>query len=358
MKKIIVLNWAISKETSWHWNLFKGLHDNYGYEFTVISGRKHWEPRGGGISPIYEEEKGIKCYRIFKSIPDFKESFNHRLKEVVNILSKDKHDLILCFHQANLGKAKKIQEKLNLPIVLIVEQAFRLSGIQNGAINDGWKQKIKDTDLIISWSPQDKEFEERTKVKYLPFGGCFSNIENYVKSYDEKKKNAIAIYQGSITDGFKNQEDFLIDIPRILTETPIKKMIINGYPLHPESKNIIDRLIKMFPGRVEHKLLQGRLNVLYNLSEAFVGYCPVQDSIMCNFPIEAFGINVPMLMNKITYNVDNNDFFIKNIKNIDTLFNNKSYYEHLTNKAKNYYDKNHSLTAMCDKYHKELRKVG
>lgn len=350
--KILVLNWGIAEEYSWQHTLFEEMAF-LGCEFTVISAQKAWAPRGGKKYPREESYNGIRYLRWYEDIPHFKENLEHDVSFIIDKLN-EKFDIVWAFHQANWVIGKKFASKLNCKLIVTCEQAFRTSGYASGSITERWKEIMKSTDLIISWAPQDKNHEKEIGVKYLPFGGCFRDIEMKQVGYGEKKMNPFAIYQGSLSPNFKNQDAMTDDINWILETNLVDKFVINGYPLTENSKTILNNLRSKWGRRFEYSMLIGREKVIDSLKGALFGYSPMKPTILSNFPYEAFGVCVPMFM---PYIKNAADYIVTSRQGIISTINNVKKYLRITTKARAYYDATHSVEMMGQNYYDAIGEI-
>lgn len=353
--KIFVVNWALHKSVSWHWALFETLHEKYGYEFTIISGKKMWAPRGGFVADEYEEGKGIKCYRVFEDIPNFRDHLADDVDRLICDYDIADHDMILCFHQANFMSVKPIVDKTNVPLVLLCEQAFRTSGAQAGELTPRWKEILRTCEKILTWSSVDVEYEDATGAEYVPFGGCLEVYPSLPRDYDEKVKEGICIYQGSLTGAFKNCVDFNISVPRILERTPVKKMVIQGYILEDGYRVMINELKRRYGDRVEYRYIPSRAEAVEELSKAFVAYTPMKGGIMSNFPIETFAMGVPAYMPFIR---EHEEFkHMDRWQQIEYFFKHPGAYRDVVDYNRKFYLENNSCVGLADHYYRKLEDV-
>ena len=347
--KILVLNWGVAAEYSWQHTLFEEMV-HLGCEFTIISAKKAWAPRGGRIYPQEEEFVGIKYLRLYDDISHFKGNLKNDVDFIIDMIA-EKFDVVWSFHQANWIIGREFAAKLKAKHVVTCEQAFRTSGLQAGHITDRWKEIMAETSLIISWAPQDAKHEKEIGVKYLPFGGCFKDIETKWVGYGDKKTKPFAIYQGSLSPNFKNQDAMVDDIGWILEANIVEKFVINGYPLTEKSKQILKTLKSQWGERFEYSMLIGRELVMDSLKGALFGYSPMKPSILSNFPYEAFGIGVPMYM---PYIVNAADYIITEKEELlKTIKDRRTYVQKIT-KAKAYYDATHSVEMMGQNYYNAI----
>lgn len=344
--KILVLNWGVAAEYSWQHTLFEEMVF-LGCEFTIISAKKAWEPRGGKIYPKEESYPGITYLRLYDDIPHFKGHLKNDVDFIINMLNQ-KFDLVWTFHQANWIVGKEFSEKLKCKHIVTCEQAYRTSGLASGHITDRWKEIMDTTSLIISWAPQDAKHEKEIGVKYLPFGGCFRDIEMKWVGFGDKKKDSFAIYQGSLSPNFKNQDAMVSDISWILQNNLVKKFVINGYPITEKSREIIKTLQSKWGKRFEYSMLIGREAVMDSLKGALFGYSPMKPSILANFPYEAFGIGVPMYM---PYVKESADYIIRTPNILKTTIGSHKKYHSVVMRAKAYYDATHSVEMMGQQYY-------
>ena len=348
--KILVLNWGVAEEYSWQHTLFEEMVF-LGCEFTIISARKAWAPRGGKTYPREEEYPGIHYLRCYNDIAQFKRELKNDIDFIISTVG-NKFDIVWAFHQANWHISKEFAKRLNAKHVITCEQAFRTSGFAAGSITDRWKEIRETTDLIISWAPQDKIHEKEIGVKYLPFGGCFPDIEMKWVGYGEKLVSPTGIYQGSLSPNFKNQKAMVKDINWLLESNIAEHFVINGYPLTEESRKIIKTLESRWGDRFIYKMLIGRENVLDSLKGALFGYSPMTPSILSNFPYEAFGIGVPMYMPYISEN--SADYIIRDRGVLAKTLKSRDEYNKIVTKAKAYYDATHSVEMMGYNYYKAI----
>lgn len=347
--KILVLNWGVAAEYSWQHTLFEEMV-HLGCEFIVISARKAWAPRGGKIYPREEEYPGIKYLRYYDDIPHFKQ----RLKDDIDYLADlvgPRLDIVWTFHQANWYIGKDFARAVNAKHVVTCEQAFRTSGLAAGHITSRWREIMDTTDLIISWAPQDEKHEKEIGVKYLPFGGCFPDIEKKWVAWGEKLTDPIGIYQGSLSPDHKNQGVMFTDISWLLENNVCQRFVINGYPLTEESRKILDTLSAKWGDRFEYSMLIGRENVIDSLKDALFGYSPMKPAILSNFPYEAFGVGVPMYM---PYVQDAADYLITDRNKLLKSLKSRSEYNRIVTGAKAYYDATHSVEMMGHNYYKAI----
>lgn len=347
--KILVLNWGVAAEYSWQHTLFEEMVF-LGCEFTVISARKSWAPRGGKVYPKEEEYPGIKYLRLYDDISHFKGNLQNDVQFVIDMMS-DNFDIVWTFHQANWMSGVQFARRLKCKHVMCCEQAFRTSGLAGGSITQRWKDIQMDTDLIISWAPQDKNNEKVLGIKYLPFGGCFRDIESKQVGYGDKIKDPFAIYQGSINPDFKNQDAMIDDISWILENNLVKKFVVNGYPITEKSKKIINQLKARWDSRFKYSMLIGREQVMDSLKGALFGYSPMKPAILSNFPYEAFGIGVPMYM---PYIRQAPSYIVTSKQGIQSTISNVKKYHRITTKAKAYYDATHSVEMMGQNYYNAI----
>lgn len=347
--KILVLNWGVAAEYSWQHTLFEEMV-YLGCEFTIISARKAWEPRGGRIYPKEEQYPGITYLRLYDDIPHFKGNLANDVDFILSMLNQ-KFDIVWTFHQANWYIGKEFSEKLKCKHIVTCEQAFRTSGLAAGHITERWKEIMEKTDLIISWAPQDAKHEKQIGVKYLPFGGCFRDIETKWVNFGAKNKNKFAIYQGSLSPNFKNQDAMIEDISWILQSKIVDYFVINGYPLTEQSRKILKVLQSKWGDRFEYSMLIGREAVLDSLKGALFGYSPMKPSILANFPYEAFGVGVPMFM---PYVKESADYIIKDQTTLQRTVKNLTKYNAIVARAKAYYDATHSVEMMGQQYYNAI----
>lgn len=351
--KILVLNWGIAEEYSWHHSLLKEMAA-LGANITVVSAVKAWAPRGGKLYPEEETHDGLHYLRMFSSISDFKNNLIGRMSQVLDKTGRV-FDIVWTFHQANWVAGDMFRDVLGCKHVLVCEQAFRTSGLHSGLITERWKEIQERTDLIISWAPQDKKNEEAIGVKYLPFGGCYPGIEEKVVPWGLKwEKSAYAIYQGSVAPHFKNQQAMAGDISRILDSQVVENFVLNGQPVDDAGRRIIDELKNQWGDRFHYSMLVGRDAVIQSLRRAVFGYSPMKPDILSNFPFEAFGVGVPMYMPYI----ENPPGYVEtNWKKLCKMIMNRSAYEAQVTKGRGFYDLNLSTEVMGLRYFNALEGV-
>lgn len=351
--KILVLNWGVAKEYSWHHSLFEEMVQ-LGAEITVVSAAKAWEPRGGGTYPYIETDiPGLRYFRLFSTISDFKANLRRRLPEVFAHTDTD-YDIVWTFHQANWISAIEVLKEVKAKHVLVCEQAFRTSGLQAGAITGRWRDIQETTDLIISWAPRDKENEKEIGVKYLPFGGCYPGIDDLLLPWGHKWKEPYAIYQGTISGYHKNQEALMKGIKQILDAELVEYFVLNGYPIDKVSEKLLKDMESAFGDRFKYKLLIGRDEVFRWLRGALFGYSPMKPDLLSNFPFEAFGVGVPMYM---PYIENPPNHLITDWKKLSQVVVNQKLYDRFASEAKGWYDMNLSTEVMGQEYFDALEGI-
>lgn len=350
--KILVFNWGVAEEYSWHHSLFQEMA-RLGAEITVISAKKAWAPRGGKEYPEIEEYPGLRYFRPFEDIGHFKRDLWKMRGEVFSFINFD-FDIIWTFHQANWINAIKYLDEIKAKHVLVCEQAFRTSGFEAGDITERWREIQKTTDLIISWAAKDRYNEEKIGVKYLPFGGCYPGIEKLLLPWGMKWKQPYAIYQGTITGHHKNQEALLGDIKTIMDSEIVDRFIMNGYPMDKVSEKLLKIADERWGDRFQHKMLVGRDEVFRWLRGAVFGYSPMKPDLLSNFPFEAFGVGVPMYMPYIERPPKT---VITNWREMMELVTNRKEYDRFVQMARGWYDMNLSTEVMGQNYFDALEGI-
>jgi hypothetical protein len=259
------------------------------------------------------------------------------------------YDILWTFHQANWANSQLWLKFLkNCRSVLVCEQAYRTSGFHhNNKVTGRWKEIQDSTDLIISWASVDKENEKAIGVKYMPFGGCYPGIEELVMPWGHKFKKLYAIYQGTLSPHFKNQEALVKDISQILDSQIVDHFVINGYPIDKRSEKIIGELKERYPDRFRHEVLVGRHKVFSWLRGALFGYSPMKPHLMSNFPYEAVGCGVPMWM---PYLETPPNYIVKRWRDITRIVSHREAYEQQVQIGRQFYETNLSVEIMGQGY--------
>jgi glycosyltransferase involved in cell wall biosynthesis len=244
--------------------------------------------KGEGSCPEYEVMAGVPIYRLFKNTLDMFVFPRGKLKACLKIASELKPDLIFCSQEQNLRLAKLLQKNINVPIVLLVEEASTLStgerhpsfqfeflmsllGIPFG--RRFWDWLCKNSSAIITCHPGDnRNLRSLSRfgkpVYYLPWP---THIPEPIMQETFPKQNR-GIYIGSLYP-FKNTQVFEELLPRILKETKTEEFLVIGPGPHAK---MIQDLQKTSKNKVTYLVGVSRFDALKMIASSYYAFTPVK----------------------------------------------------------------------------------
>ena len=289
-----------------------------GAKLAIITG-KSLGLKGKGDLPTYENMDGIPIYRLYKDLQDMFLFPNKAIKQILEIAKDLKPDLIFCSQELNIRLALLIQKSIKKPIVLLVEDAGRISsgeelsslkmksalfvfGIPSGL--KLWSWLCEKSDILITCSPRDQQnLKSLSKfdkpVFYLPWP---SHVPADLKVDSVRGKQGI--YVGSLYP-FKNTQEFEETLPIILEKTQTKRFIVVGTGLHVP---IIKNLQIKYGDAIRYIDHLPRNEALKLISESHYAYSPVKLGGW-GFIGDCWSVKTPVVM---THNDDN---YVVNDKN-------------------------------------------
>ena len=318
---------------------------NNGVNLSIFASRALVQKGQGSLSS-YEDMDGIPIYRIFNKPFDMFNPSQKNVKECLALAKAAKPDLIFCSQEFNMRLALELQKSLHVPIVLLVEDAGRLStgkahrslprnivmallGVPRGP--KFWTWLCKGASAIVTCHPRDQsslvQLSQHNKpVYYLPW-------PTYVPadfSFPLEKNKNRAIFVGSLYP-FKNTQEFEITLPMILKETPTKELLVIGPG--PHSK-IIQKLSRQTAGTIKHLYGLPRLEALRLIAESYYAYTPVIVGGW-GFIGDCWSVKTPLVMSHNDNYVVNNfnalvsEDFAGLISNINRLYDDPECYRML-----------------------------
>ena len=245
--------------------------------------------KGVGQSPGYENMEGIPVHRLFRNSFDILLFPGRKLNESLQIAKNLKPDLIFCSQELNMPLAIALKRHLNVPLVLLVEDAGRIFsgevtkniGIPSsfGMLMHGipkgpkfWYWLCKNSSALITCHPRDQIILEKLShygkpVFYLPWPTSLSKDLGPLPS----KQQCRAVYVGSLYP-FKNTQEFKSTLPRILKETDTKEFIVVGPGPHAR---IIKALQTETHSAIKYIQHLPRKVALQLIASSFYSYTPV-----------------------------------------------------------------------------------
>jgi len=289
--------------------------------------------RGKGQQSSFEDMDGVLVYRLYR---DLRETFifpRAHLKKVLQITQHFKPDIIFCSQELNMRVAVLLQKHLNLPIVLLVEDAgrifsgeeygqrirtnllFRLLGIPVG--RKFWLWLCDNASALITCHPRDKLILDRLSecgkpIFYLPWP-TYVPIDFKPSS---SRKHSRGVYIGSLYP-FKNTQEFEWTLPRILRETPTKEFVVVGPGPHAK---MVKHLNRITSGSVKYIQELPRIDALRLIASSYYAYTPVARGGW-GFIGDCWSVRTPIVMS-------HNDNYVMNevnamvAENYDSLIHN------------------------------------
>ena len=253
----------------------------------VVIASKSLALKGKGSLPEYSNMNGILIHRIFRNNIDIFVFPSRKLKKTLEIARGLKPDLIFCSQELNMRLALVLQKFLEVPIVLLVEDAGILySGEAYSSLKwkllmrmlriptspSFWNWLCKGASAIITCHPRDRSHLEqlsryRKPIYYTPWP---TYVPLTVNSSIIRKKYR-GVYIGSLTP-FKNTQEFERTLPRILKETYTREFIVVGLGSHAK---IMTNLQKETMGSIRYIAELPRIKALELIASSYYAYTPV-----------------------------------------------------------------------------------
>ena len=342
-----------------------------GVNLAIITGRS-MGLKGQGKLPAYEDMDGIPIYRLYESI-DMWLFPKKALTKILKIAKDLKPDLIFCSQELNMRLALMIQKTLKKPIILLVEDAGRISsgeayrsikmkslmfafGMPSGPTL--WSWLCQKSDAVITCSPKDQDnlvslSKHNKPLYYLPWPSHVPENLEYATTRDRGK----ALYIGSLSQ-VKNTQEFEQTLPVILRETETKQFIVVGLGPHVP---IIKKLEERYGERIIHISQLSRDDALKLISNCFYAYTPVVTGGW-GFVGDCWSMKTPIVMtHNDSYVINNENALVANdvndlIKNINLLYKQQDLYETLQKNGYEEYTKR-SAKATADKLYDIISKI-
>jgi len=302
--------------------------------------------KGTGQLPSYENMDDVPIYRPYEKPLDIFLFPRRKLNEILQIASRLKPDLIFCSQELNIRLALILKKYLEVPIVLLVEDAgriysgeaydsmkiriiMRLFGIPTGQSLWSWLSKKVST--LITCHPRDVQILDKLsqhgkQVYYLPWPTY--TPENFKFPHSRKKYRGI--YVGSLYP-FKNTQEFEWTLPQILRETYTKEFIVVGPGPHAK---IIKKLEQDTHGAVKYIKELPREEALRLIASSYYAYTPIIKGGW-GFIGDCWSMKTPIVMTHnddyVTNNV--NALVVKDVdaltQNINRLFEEPEFFRRL-----------------------------
>jgi glycosyltransferase involved in cell wall biosynthesis len=312
----------------------------------------------------------IPIYRFYKDLYEMFMFPNKKIDKVLEVADKLKPDLIFCSQELNIRLALAIQSKINKPIVLLVEDAGRISkgefynsikmkalfryfGIPTSGPSF-WSWLSEKSATLITCHPRDelsltKLSLHNKPVFYLPWPSFVNEDE-----YSTEKEDNTGIYVGSLYP-FKNTQEFETTIPLILEKTPTKKFTIIGPGPH---QPIVKKLEAKYGEKIAYYDNMPRSKTLKLISSCSFAYSPVKVGGW-GFIGDCWSVRTPIVMtHNDDYMVNNTNGLVSDdfkglIENINRLYEDNSLYKKLQSNGYMEYE-NRKATLVGDKLYSIL----
>ena len=215
-----------------------------GHEVTVVTYRE-------GNTPYYEEDKGVKVYRVDNFMINANNfidwvmqlNFNMIAKTGEIIAKEGAFDVIHAHDWLVAYAAKTLKEAYNIPIVATIHatEAGRNSGIREAGqkyINDTeWMLTYESTEVIVNSNYMKSELQRLfglpfEKINVVPNGVNITNYSGIERDYDFRRRFAmdnekIILFMGRLV--YEKGVQYLIGaMPKILEHYHDAKLVIAG----------------------------------------------------------------------------------------------------------------------------------
>lgn len=257
-----------------------------GAEVIIIAG-KSLGLKGKSQVPSYEDMDGIPVYRLYRNLWETFMFPRAHLKKILQITESFKPDLIFCSQELNIRLAVLLGKHLNLPIVLLVEDAGRIfSGEAYRSIKTSllfrvigipdrrkfWFWLCKNVSALITCHPRDEQILDELSycgrpVFDLPWP---THVPTDFKP-PFSRRHSRGVYVGSLYP-FKNTQEFRRTLPRILKETPTREFIVVGPGPHAK---MVRNLRATTSGSVKYIQELPRVEALRLIASSYYAYTPV-----------------------------------------------------------------------------------
>jgi glycosyltransferase involved in cell wall biosynthesis len=316
----------------------------------VVIASKSLGLKGTGQLPPCEDMDGVFVYRLYRNLWETFLFPRAHLKKVLQITERFKPDLIFCSQELNIRLAMLLQKHLNLPIVLLVEDAgrifsgeayqgirtdflFRVLGIPVG--RRFWPWLCDNVSALITCHPRDARILERLTecgkpIFHLPWP---THVPIDFKP-PFSRKHSRGIYIGSLYP-FKNTQEFERTLPRILRETPTREFVVVGPGPHAK---MVKHLSQMTSGSVKYIQELPRVEALRLIASSYYAYTPAARGGW-GFIGDCWSVRTPIIMTHNDYYVMNDvnalvaEDYDSLIHNINRLYDEPELYKRLQTKG-------------------------
>lgn len=363
---ILLITPGLNKNFNDNYHAYKSIA-NEDNNILVISNKENINKGGRLIKDIEIEIDGkLVINRIFDTKKK-QQSLLHRFikrKKINKILEKFSPDIVFCEEISNFKFALEIKKKYKIPAILRTEFAYNeshpyrsmgrvLRFFKNPITGDKlaillgktiWNWAYRNSDAIISCYFEDSHREpliQNTPFYYIPWPCYLPKISNEGKQFKER-----AVFIGAF-DPHKNLNELSITIPKILELTPITKFSIVG---SGEGIDIIEKLKNTYPNSVEHVESMSREDCLKLIKESYFSYSPAIRGGW-GFIGDSWAMKTPVIVTNNHYGFkDGIDSIVTSpeeiIDRINSLYENSSKYEFLSNGGYKRFFENHTAEAV------------
>ncbi len=308
--------------------------------------------------------KGIQIFRPYEHyFPDMILWPEKRMAVLQKYLSDFKPDVILCSQEFTIRLGLVIKKWLaDSPLITIVSEfagnladrgysglianlTYPLVGMPRGKNFWPWLQENSSA-VITCYPPDVARLDELGKpdkpVYYSPW--CNQLPEGI--NLSGGKEQGLAVYIGAFSK-WKNTDEFLSLVPRILEDTPTQQVLFIG----KGKINILQKLKKRYGKAVEHIPGLQRKEALVLLSTAFFGVTPVKKGGW-GFYGDCWAVRTPVASLYNDYGLNHkHDAIVGNsieglIEGINKLYDDPALYTTLQECGYNRYSKYHTALAV------------
>lgn len=259
-----------------------------GHELVVITARSH-PSKSTFDAEEHEFAEGYEIRRPFNTFfPEMILSPGSGVARVRDSLVGFRPDIILCSHELSIRVANAIKSLFVGKVAVVVVTEFAgdlmrrgyagkvanivlpLVGIPRG--KGFWPWLCQHADAVVTCYPGDKPHiaelgAHGTPVFYVPW--CNQLPEGFRPSLERDRY--MAVYIGHFSR-WKNTDAFEVIVPRLLHETPMRRIVFVG----SGAVRVVKSLAKTFGDAIEHVHGMPRQEALALLSRAFFGVTPVK----------------------------------------------------------------------------------
>lgn len=311
-------------------NLWKMLLE-YNFEVMVIAPQIMDSTKGSIECLVEENRDGVEIRRIYKTFSDMVNNPYSKKDEIIDITREFQPDIIYCHHINNHNVAMIAKSVFNSPLVILLEFP---SELYSYSYNDIDNKLRGNTRIVIDWSKIKSVELEKTKIGeqyHIVIPGIVP-VPKEVKIYKPSEKINRGIYCGSLIWHYKKPDEFIKLLPLLFEETPMEEFLLIVSP-YSSVENILNKYGKKY--NIKYKSTLPRNELLKEISLSYLGFsCMPLD--IDGFTSECKALKTALFL-PFCYGVEDESYIVKSIENVKRLYEDKDFYEEITEKAyKNY----------------------